>query len=926
MRRSKKPKRKDAADSLTSNGRVFPVGAEVEVRIDDDGFRGAWYEATVADRCVRRQRRRYDVIYSSLVADAEPSLPLREIVAESHVRPRPPRRLPDSAECFELHQPVEAFHNDGWWAGVVSGLLKPATGRYTVCFPNTREVVEFEPEEIRERLQWARGKWIPARDKGSEVPLFSAGAKVEVIRDLENYGSAWFPATIMKVIRFTDFLVEYDNLIAEDNRELLTEILDAHYIRPATYISQEAKKFGSSSEVEVFCNCAWSPGVVLKVLGNSKYAVKVKSQETEVEMEVDNTLLRSRREWDGRQWICNLSKGKNGKSTLGGDRPGNQRQQSAVGRSFPISLSGSTDEDAGDTHEPMSCITKMKRKMAEGSSNGGYVDSIYHEKRLQKERPIEFEFRSRFCSSSKGNAEMPLRLETNAPFAVPTLEYRPFECHLSSMVLEKHIEIPSSERTPATSHVSTESPRSPLSGEQTHGRKLSRVSGITEPLVKKGSYSDLRCEGSEDQSKASDVNTATDNREPDDLLPLAELKGCRSVSGSKISVVKRKKLFIRAAQTPKESPDIMKAGAISRGLKESVNRLLSWKESGESKQFEETPDHVVERQHSIAGFGVLNKDPQEININSINGTNKKADAPLEGHTAFNLESLTEVDAPTKCPTMLQSCTLQKSSNAGTEKMLALDSQAQNAVSEAEEEGLLSPSGNSILKECDSNVMPTLRFRNSNERALVNLSPCGSLPNKTFLPFAKSSFIWESIESMEIFRRVPQEPHFLPLEQYCSQFREGMAIGLMVSFANLVASIDKLNIDDDLHLFEEKLNGLVPLEANGFNVQCVRSRLNELLQIKNLQAERKRKKAALEEKILERQGDNDRLNALIHTLDVAIPELEQNLALFRERRNLVMAQRNGNSSDISRLKMDVAEVEKSYFSAEQLFHSALSESW
>lgn len=143
----------------------FSNGDEVEVTWDDEGFRGAWYEATVIR--TMHKTRRYTVVYDHLVADegrgggVEPP-PLREIADFTRVRPRPPR----GDGPFAVHHPVDAWHNDGWWTGVVVSVapdVGEGTGggeRYTVCFPSPREQTEFAASDLRAHLAWVEGEWV----------------------------------------------------------------------------------------------------------------------------------------------------------------------------------------------------------------------------------------------------------------------------------------------------------------------------------------------------------------------------------------------------------------------------------------------------------------------------------------------------------------------------------------------------------------------------------------------------------------------------------------------------------------------------------------------------------------------------------------------------------------------------------------------
>ena len=101
------------------------VGEKVEVLLNEEGFRGARFEATVAAR--RPGSGGYEVVFSTLVVHHRGPL-LREVVAVADVRPRPPPPPPPPEREFKLFDLVEAYHDDGWWPGVVSGLLRKWRG------------------------------------------------------------------------------------------------------------------------------------------------------------------------------------------------------------------------------------------------------------------------------------------------------------------------------------------------------------------------------------------------------------------------------------------------------------------------------------------------------------------------------------------------------------------------------------------------------------------------------------------------------------------------------------------------------------------------------------------------------------------------------------------------------------------------------
>ncbi|CAN6894096.1 unnamed protein product [Brassica oleracea] len=64
-----------------------------------------------------------------------------------------------------------------------------------------------------------------------------------------------------------------------------------------------------------------------------------------------------------------------------------------------------------------------------------------------------------------------------------------------------------------------------------------------------------------------------------------------------------------------------------------------------------------------------------------------------------------------------------------------------------------------------------------------------------LPFAKESSLWKELETREVFQRAPpQGPHFSPLVGESEVFREGQALGMMLTFSKLVESVKDLEPD------------------------------------------------------------------------------------------------------------------------------------
>ncbi|KAL2483431.1 Plant Tudor-like protein [Forsythia ovata] len=128
----------------------FKRGDRVEIASNEEGFVGSYYEATVVTELVRKE---YIVQYLTLLKD-DMSGPLREVVTAAEVRPPPPE-IP--ATGFNLYDLVDAFDNDGWWVGKITGRIG---SKFCVYFDSTKDEIAYEFERLRVHQDWIDGKWV----------------------------------------------------------------------------------------------------------------------------------------------------------------------------------------------------------------------------------------------------------------------------------------------------------------------------------------------------------------------------------------------------------------------------------------------------------------------------------------------------------------------------------------------------------------------------------------------------------------------------------------------------------------------------------------------------------------------------------------------------------------------------------------------
>ncbi|CAH1424155.1 unnamed protein product [Lactuca virosa] len=170
-----------------------------------------------------------------------------------------------------------------------------------------------------------------------------------------------------------------------------------------------------------------------------------------------------------------------------------------------------------------------------------------------------------------------------------------------------------------------------------------------------------------------------------------------------------------------------------------------------------------------------------------------------------------------------------------------------------------------------------RERDMESEMMIVTSPAAAASGLGFcdsLPFMISSpTLWKTIESMDALRKIPQKPHFRPLEGMKESGREGLAIGSMVTFSTVVDRTCALRFEDPRSAIEECLETLAELEPHGFQVELIRDRLTQLLLIKDKQED-------LQQQLLSKQNleeahmEQNRLDAEIDEIDTEITQLEE----------------------------------------------------
>ncbi|XP_019231676.1 PREDICTED: DUF724 domain-containing protein 6-like isoform X4 [Nicotiana attenuata] len=172
---------------------------------------------------------------------------------------------------------------------------------------------------------------------------------------------------------------------------------------------------------------------------------------------------------------------------------------------------------------------------------------------------------------------------------------------------------------------------------------------------------------------------------------------------------------------------------------------------------------------------------------------------------------------------------------------------------------------------------------SNEGPDAALSSIATLKPSLALPFQKSSTVWSSLESMEIFAKFPQNPHFSPLAEHEEVKREELALQKMLKYAFLGDKISKLTIADlkNSMVINDILTCLKDLEECGFDVMQIKRPLDDLLN-RERQIQFQNKFDEIKGRIRDCNLESEEAEKEISKITMKVKDLEKELMSAKER--------------------------------------------
>nr|VDD50344.1 unnamed protein product [Brassica oleracea] len=118
---------------------------EVEVSLQEDGFKGSWFRAILEQNPTRVKGEKLRVCYKTLLHEDGVN-PCKETIERCFIRPVPPKCLNEGV-VFKEGSVVDAYFNNGWWTGVI--IVERPDGSFLVYFDDPLDIMRFIRSQLR---------------------------------------------------------------------------------------------------------------------------------------------------------------------------------------------------------------------------------------------------------------------------------------------------------------------------------------------------------------------------------------------------------------------------------------------------------------------------------------------------------------------------------------------------------------------------------------------------------------------------------------------------------------------------------------------------------------------------------------------------------------------------------------------------------
>ncbi|XP_047968154.1 DUF724 domain-containing protein 3-like isoform X6 [Salvia hispanica] len=967
----------------------FPIGSIVEVRTDEEDFKGVYFSATVLPppnspkKTGRKRSRKLYVEYHNLLAHEDGSDRLREHIDASCVRPTPPQH--DPGKGFDLDDVVDAFYKDGWWTGIISRVVAEGE-RYTVTFHNPPDELEFGIGELRLHCDWVNGNWVRPQKQNIAGLMFDVGRKVEVSFDREDFQDAWFPATIREDLGNQTFLVEY-NSVNPDSHGSTKASVDSLHIRPCPPLLKD-KNFILLEKVDAFFDFGWWNGIITKELESSRYLVFFKQMKCEKEF--NQSELRPHMDWKDGKWFTSAQRKQRNILTKQNGSENIKSTPTTLGKSAAEMLPFESSQlGSGDLAE------KEPDTARTGNTEEG---AQYEHARREAELPIVIVLPcAEAGSSGKSGSDRSRPSSNKGLINLDDQRHQIYDFTTGRITDGKQLgmdDVSEKKRKGRPKRNMGESTGTKSAGSGEHGGQssgdinLNRVDdgsqGVHDMMVIdiEASISDQEeTEPNQETtsngqsgprkrkvrmtkrilaSKHEESGVAEPVRLADNRLSkrgrkqfssgriAVKVRDSAGASGGE-SVVINPTLDVEKVIEPQPSNEFdneplskwieeMHVSSVIDGsrLPPADTVMVPYTENGTTQVDPVGSDEASEMQPESGrqSSGLVDGLPSDSNITgnvTDEGTQKQSESgrqsmPSGEETSIvlldlNSDHWSEDEAQASLTVNRSPMITYQPLQSSVENTLAIvldEDIEKRPESEAQATPTVDKSPESSVKKIihehfeDNEKQPENR---TTPAALVN--QMALVRNETEkLPFVKNTILWKTIESMQVFERLPQNPHFRPLLNFKESTREGMAIGYMVTFSSIVERASKLQLTDPVSIMDDIKETLTDLETHGFEVRPIQDCIHELLVMKDKQERLAKDAETLNGQLTDHSDTKARLER-------DIDEINEHIQKLQRKRLQVESLKEREDEEIAFLQVRLRETKYSIKTVESDFEGKVS---
>ncbi|CAN6880352.1 unnamed protein product, partial [Brassica oleracea] len=280
------------------------LNCEVEVSLQEDGFKGSWFRAILEQNPTRVKGKKLRVCHKTLFNEDGVN-PCKETIERCFIRPVPPKYLNEGV-VFKEGSVVDSYFNNGWWTDHI--VVERPDGSFFVYFDDPPDIMRFIRSQLRPHADWIGSEWVKSKNKVLSQHMFRTGKLVEMTREISESEKEkiWVRALVITEIQGGDrrnFLIKRCTISqnSSDEAEGKHSIVDICKIRPSPP-RDICAEYSLNDYVEVVVTHGWRKGRVTEILLENNYSVYFAATKEDASFNYTEIMLSM--EWlGGGSWI-----------------------------------------------------------------------------------------------------------------------------------------------------------------------------------------------------------------------------------------------------------------------------------------------------------------------------------------------------------------------------------------------------------------------------------------------------------------------------------------------------------------------------------------------------------------------------------------------------------------------------------------------